>query len=741
MCGIAGFARTDGGTLQGSVDDVLEAMALALRPRGPDDMQLLRRPEVAMSFTRLSLVDPAGGRQPFVSRDGAVILAANGEVYNHRELRRELGEDLFSSHSDCEVLLHLYRRDGIRFLDRVRGMIGVAVIDLERKQLLLARDRLGLKPLFVHRTADDQILFGSEVKALFQHPACPRELDWAGSLAEQGLNAAPIMPYGPPRDWFLGIDQVEPATIQQIDLRTGATEVHRYWTMPTPLDASDVDPEELVEQTRELLAESVGECLVADAEVGLLLSGGIDSAGIAALSGDRLEHTFSALTPSTVLNGDYDLAHETARTLGLTHHEFAFGLDDHPSTDEWLRLVWLMESPLCGPEQFLKSELYRGVRGLRPDMKAVLLGSGADEMSGGYTRMLAGGGGWDDFLANVGDMSRRRALASPDAAMGVWWEGGRRLVSDHAVDALAASALDDPYDEFVRWKIRDWQQYNFWVEDRTASGNAVEARVPYLDHRIVEVFASVPRAYRSTLFWDKQIIRRALADVLPPEVANRPKIAFYEGDGVRYTHQMFARMLLADGGALLDRSFQSPRAAQYLRRDDIRAAVADTAAGRSSVHLELTLRLVNLGLLDGMLDQNPATRLSAAPAPVEIRPEEREAARSTVFADVAARPETVLRLADEVLLLDEVGGSQAFVAVDGEIRFVIDHDDDAAWYGVLSRVDGTRSLQDLCDEAGVRFDDVTELVEQSVLLGLLVDGSPPDREPVGAGTVSTGVAP
>lgn len=489
-----------------------------------------------------------------------------------------------------------------------------------------------------------------------------------------------------------------------------------------------------------MLAESVGEYLVADAEVGLLLSGGIDSAGIAALSSGRLAHTFSALTPSTVLNGDYDLAYETAQTLGLTHHEFAFGLDDHPSTDERLRLVWLVESPLCGPEQFLRSELYRGVRGLRPDMKAVLLGSGADEMSGGYTRMLSGGGGWHDFLANVGDMSRRLALASPDAAMSVWWDGGRRLVSDHAVDEVAAQALDDPYDEFVRWKIRDWQQYNFWVEDPTASGNAVEARVPYLDHRIVEVFASVPHAYRSTLSWDKQIIRRAPADVLLPEVANRPKIAFYEGDGVQYTHQMFARMLLADDGALLDQSFQSPHAAHDLRRDDIRAAVTDTAAGRSSVHPELTLRIVDLGLLDGMLNENPAARLSAAPAPKEIHPEERDAARSTVFADIGARPAAVLRLADEVLLLDEIGGSQASVAVDGQIRFVIDHDD-AAWYGVLTRFDRTRSLQDLCDEARVHFEDVTELVEQSVLLGLLVDASIQDREPVSADSLRAQVAP
>ncbi len=724
MCGIAGFALLNGSSLDPSTRPVLDAMAQALRPRGPDDMQFIELGQAAMSFTRLSLVDPACGRQPFVSRDGMVALTANGEVYNHQDLRREFGEDLFRSRSDCEVLLHLYERDGLNFLDRVRGMFGITVIDLRKQRVVLARDRIGLKPLFVHRSGDT-LIFGSEVKSLFQHPLCPRELNWAGALADQGLNAAPIMPAGAPRDWFLGVEQIEPGTVVTYSLRDGSTRTNRYWSMPDPASHEDVTPSELIDRFRELLSESVQECLIADAEVGIMLSGGVDSAGIAALGRNTIEHSFSALSASTLLNGDADYARSTAKSLGLSHHELAFGVDEHPSPDVWRRLLWLMESPLCGPEQHFKSEIYRFVRAWRPEMKAVLLGSGADEMSGGYSRMLSGGGDWHDFLRNLTDLSRRRALAAHAPPMDIWWQGGRPLVSDEAVRLAFPGSLGDVYDDFVQWKVRDWQQYNFWVEDRTASGNAVEARVPYLDHRIVELLASVPRKYRQELFWDKKIIRSAFTDVLPLDVVQRPKIAFYEGEGVRYTHLTFARMLAANSGELLEQALASPRAAQFLNADHLRSCLTEIIDGSSDTHLELLLRLVNLGLLDEMTQSLPPTRPSDAALPVEVGDERSRAGqREVVFGRQSTDPDQVLRLGDHVLLLDGSDG-QAFLAVNGELKFVLDHETDAAWLATLRGFDGVTGLALVCSQAGSELDSVTELVDQCLLQGLLVRTAEP----------------
>lgn len=719
MCGIAGFARLDGGQLRPGCKEVLESMARALRPRGPDDLQFFWEERAAMSFTRLSLVDPVDGGQPFTSPDGLLTLAANGEIYNSEELRREFPNYDFRSRSDCEVLLPLYERDGLRFLDRVRGMFAIAVVDLRRSCIVLARDRIGLKPMFVWSDGSE-LLFGSEVKALFQHPACPRKLDWLGALTDQGLSAAPVMPSGPPMNWFLDIEQIEPGTIVTYDLDGGTQKVSRYWSFPKPIPAEETTPDALIEEFRELLGESVADCLIADAEIGVMLSGGVDSAGVAALSRSAVEHSYTAITASTIANGDSTHARDTATALGLHHHEVGFAVDAHPDPDGWRRLLWLMESPLCGPEQYFKSEIYRVARFRRPELKAMLLGSGADELSGGYSVMLAQGGGWQDFIDNLTDMSRRRALSGPPAALGAWWNGGRRLVSDEAVQATSSSCMGDPYEDFMRWKIRDWQQYNFWVEDRTASGNAVEARVPFLDHRLVEILCRVPREYRAQLFWDKQIIRSALRRDLPQEVLARPKIPFYHGSGVKFAELAFAQMLRARGCELLDQALAAPGAGRYLRGDQVRACVDDVVAGTTGTPLELLLRLVNLGLLEEMCASVPDPRTTSDPMPLEFAEGVGDRDRhQMIFGKPPVGPETILARGRDVLVL--AGEGESYVAMSGELSFVIDHEDDAVWLDVLRRCDGSVSLGSLCRQVGCDIASVRELIEQSLLLGVLTE--------------------
>jgi asparagine synthase (glutamine-hydrolysing) len=719
MCGIAGFAKLDNSNVSKATRLTLESMARALRPRGPDDMQFVELGPASLSFTRLSLLDPEHGRQPFASRDGLVTLAANGEIYNHPELRRKFDESLFHSHSDCEVLLHLYERDGLDFLESVRGMFGIAIIDLREQRVVLARDRIGLKPMFIHRTSDS-LLFASEIKALFQHPDCPRVLDWSAGLANQGFNAAPIMPSGEPANWFRGVRQIEPGTIVTYDLRNGDTSTKVYWRRPAPLAPGDVSPEELTDQVRLLLSESVQECLVADADVGLLLSGGVDSASIAALAKGTAGHSFTALSAATLLNGDADYARSTAATLGFTHHELAFANDAVPSPEDWRRLLWLMESPLCGPEQYYKSEIYRFARQGWPGMKAMLLGSGADELSGGYSRMLAGGGDWHDFIGNLTQLSRRRALAARAPALEVWWQARRPLVRDDLIRVAFPGALGDVYEEFEAWKIRDWLQYNFWLEDRAASGNSIEARFPYLDHRIVEVLSSVPRKYREELFWDKRIIRSAAADLLPSETTSRPKIAFFDGDGARYTHVTFARMLAANSYELLEQALASPSAAQFLNGDQMRACVADIIDGTSDTHVELLLRLVNMGLLDQAAQTPPTTQPSSAPPVPEVsQPTDRSQRRAILFGESTVTPDSVVRLGDGVLLLDGTDG-QSFISADGQLRFVIDHGTDFTWLSVLRGVDGEKDVRTLCADAGCELESVAEFIDQSILEGLLI---------------------
>ncbi|MBK3569765.1 asparagine synthase (glutamine-hydrolyzing) [Streptomyces sp. MBT62] len=434
MCGLAGLARIDGSQLTPDADALLARMADVISHRGPDDRDILRQGPVGLAFTRLSLVGPDNGNQPLTSADGSLVLIANGEVYNHRELTARLPAGSVRTASDCEVLLPLYQRHGKDFLDSVRGMYAVVLWDRRADQLVLARDRFGVKPLYYHRTAE-RIVFGSEIKTLFADADTPRSLDWATALAHPAMTAAPHLAAPQPVSWFQDIHLVPAGCVVRIDLSNGTTTTHRYWDFPgeTPeLSASD---DELVEEYGRLLAESVAECATADTELGLFLSGGVDSASVAALAARHTEqlHTFTVLSGATYSNGDAEHAAQVARFLGLPNHQVLFDADRIPDPAEWRRLVWLTETPECGPEQFYKHELHRYAKLARPDLRGMLLGSASDEFNGGYSPDLAGGGTWQDFQAHLGDMALRGALLDrPDLAP--WWErAGRPLLRAGAV--------------------------------------------------------------------------------------------------------------------------------------------------------------------------------------------------------------------------------------------------------------------------------------------------------------------
>ena len=737
MCGLAGLARLDGSPLGAESDAVLRQMARSVLHRGPEETTITRYGPVGLAFTRLSLVDPEGGAQPLATDDGAVVLIANGEIYNHRELAATLPAGTrLRTRSDCEVLLHLYRRHGLHFLDDVRGMFALVLWDRAHGRLVLARDRFGIKPLYFTRNRE-RIAFGSEIKTLFADPACPRRLDWTGALADQALTAAPEFTDDPPVTWFEGVDQVPPATVLQVDLRDGATREHRYWSLPIG-DATELpDDAAVIDEYGRLLAESVTDCLMADVEIGLFLSGGVDSAAVAALAARSANlHTFTAVTGSTVLNGDAEKSHRVAAALGLTNHQVLFEADRVPGVEEWQRLLWLTETPLCGPEQFYKFELHRYVKAQRPDLKAMLLGAAADEFNGGYTVLLAEGGGWDDFLSNMGYLQRQQALRRRPG-LAPWWElGDLPLVADEAV--AAAGDRRDPYASFVRLKQRDIVQYNCWHEDRTAAGNGIEARVPFLDHRLVELVAGIPPARRERLLWDKRILRAAMSGVLPAEIAERPKVAFYEGEAVRYTHRTFIRMLDQDGGALLEQAFSAPGASRLVHRENarrlLRRLVDDPAAG----HVEVLLRLVNLGLLEQQAARPPAppvdSRFADVPRalPVHDWAAERERIELLAVPRLKVGPDSVLSRRPGLLLVrTEDQPSTVYLAVDGGFRWVVDAEAAGDWLRFLRAVDGRRTVEKVLADLGQDMGSIRSTMQDAVELGVLVDAGRSGTGPAG----------
>jgi asparagine synthase (glutamine-hydrolysing) len=705
MCGIGGVAQVDGGPLGPEADAVLDRLADSLSHRGPDDRKLLRDGPVGFAFTRLSLVDPAGGAQPLVSEDGDLVLIANGEVYNHKELAARLGVRPRTG-SDCEILLYLYAKEGLDFLDQVHGMFALVLWDRLNGRLVFARDRFGIKPLYFHRDPH-RVVFGSEIKSLFADPATPRRLDWAAALANPILSAAPYFGDDRQATWFEGVETVPAATILRIDLAGGGTETHRYWDFPGgPVDLPARD-EDLVERYRDLLAASVADCATADTEIGLFLSGGVDSGAVAALAARHTAtlHTFTALNAGTYANGDAAHARRVADLVGIPNHQVVFDAERVPSPAEWKRLLWLSETPMCNPEVFYKHELHRYAKAVRPELRGMLLGAAADEFGGGYTGLYAMGGGFAEFDGNLRGMARTGALRRrPDLTR--WTNAG--LVNDTAVRDLTGIDLADAYPLYLQWEYEKVQQYNLWHEDRTAAGSGIEARVPFLDHRLVELLAAIPPERREALLWDKRLIRAAARGLLPDDIVDRPKVPFFHGGGDRIVYRTFATMLQRDGAALVEEALAGP-GGDLLDRAGVHRSLAEAAEDPTTERVEMLLRLVNLGLLAGMLADLPAPLVGtpAGPAPRAVP------LTDTVAAGLGLRPpvaaDAVVRLRPGVLLLN--GGSTWYLAVDGSLEF----EPEDEWLRVLQGVDGVRTAGEVV--AGTA--EGTSIIEQLVDMRLV----------------------
>jgi asparagine synthase (glutamine-hydrolysing) len=522
MCGFAGYTGND--TPQVDAVAVLRRMARYLSPRGPDDEAAIRRPTFRVVFRRLSVNDLENGRQPFITSDGRFVIVVNGEIYNHVELRRQFLSDVtFVTRSDCEVVLHLFLQMGSRCLRELNGMYALAIWDEQERRLLLARDRLGIKPLY-YAQVGEELLFASELKALLVHPDAPRTLDWRAFRHVRNS----VFPFERPagRPVRSGIEDVfflEPASF--LEWRDGRIRIQRkYWTPPTPADRLEgiTSPRACVERYADLIEDSVRLQLRSDVPVGLFLSGGLDSsliAGIAHRYGQTPE-AFTLVEPSIEQTGDPQAALEVSQRFGLPLHKVRVDWSALASTLEisletFEYFIWIMDLPMFNVEFLFKHELHRRVKAIRPEMKVILLGQGADEFAGGYSPLV--GGTWRTF-AEAEARAFHAARLDMAPADGVF------------LDEPSAEESPSPSSEYEPWQLLrfgDLAAYNLWHEDRTAAANGAEARVPFLDHRLVEFLCSIPIGWREELFFDKAIERRASLRFLPSELACRPKVPLY----------------------------------------------------------------------------------------------------------------------------------------------------------------------------------------------------------------------
>jgi asparagine synthase (glutamine-hydrolysing) len=463
MCGFAGFVTSGSGPGEARERRrVLRAMGAQIRRRGPDDEQLLDDGRLGLVFRRLSIVDCDGGRQPIANEDETVFIAVNGEIYNHRALRQELtGDHRFRTESDCEVVLHLYEELGERALERLVGMFAIAIWDTTRGRLFLARDRLGIKPLY-YAPRGEVFLFASELKALLAHPACPREFAW------EDLHRLP----GRPPTYVRGVESLPGGHF--LVLEAGQVRVAQYWSLEPSLCAADegLPADDYVSRYADLLEDSVRLRLMSDVPVGLFLSGGLDSsvlAGIAAAAGAPLP-CFTIVERGSWACGDAQAAADLAAHVGAPFHPVLFdhrtiGADLGLCLETFEYFVWLMEVPTFTLEFLFKHELHRFARAAVPGLKVMLNGQGADEFSGGYSNSAwEPHAGWDDYVRRT-VVPERRTLRL-----------GRLRVPDLLAPLLAPDALGAvdaaPFRDDMRYRLHTLQAFNLWHEDGPVRGRA-----------------------------------------------------------------------------------------------------------------------------------------------------------------------------------------------------------------------------------------------------------------------------
>lgn len=520
MCGFAGSITFNNQHRDaGERRHILAAMGQQLARRGPDDEQFYDDGILSFVFRRLSIVDLDTGQQPIWNEDQTIFVAVNGEIYNHLELRSQLREPHnFRTQSDAEIVLHLYEERGIDAIHQLNGMFAIVLWDSHQQKLILARDRLGIKPLY-YCFKDDVLLFGSELKSLLMHPDCPRDVDLQ-QLEQTNVQQQAVVPsyikhvYHLPAGHYLQFARGEP--------------VHpvAYWSIHEHFgaDNSDITADDFTRQYHTLLQDSVHKRLMSDVPVGIFLSGGIDSSLICALAAkQRVKlHCFTVVDRSTCQAGDAQQAQLVANKLGFPFHPVHYDADallDQIgfNLNYFEYLISVMDSPRFDPEWFYKHELYRYARTRIPELKVILLGQGADEFAGGYSaRLDRPHNSWQHYL-NDEVKPELIQLQNED----------RRTILPADYNKLS------PYQQKMLRLSWQLQHFNLWHEDRVSSSQSIEARVPFLDHRLVELLASVPPRLHAELFWDKHIVRSALEHTLPEYPRNKKKVGFMFTDDLR----------------------------------------------------------------------------------------------------------------------------------------------------------------------------------------------------------------
>ncbi len=556
MCGICGIIHHD---LSRPVDrEVLAAMNRTLVRRGPDDEGFFLDQGAGLAMRRLSIIDVSGGQQPMISEDGSIVAVCNGELYNFQSIREELEAKghVFTTRSDAEILPHLYEEEGADFVARLNGMFGLALWDKRTRTLLIARDRMGQKPLYWTQQ-EGRFLFGSELKAILAHPSVDRSVDRANLAKYLAYEYVPA-----PHTICEGIFKLEPG--QLLVLRDGVISTRFYWDVPTGYEAHGITVDEAAEELTRLMALSVQRRLLSDVPLGLFLSGGLDSSSICAMMA-------RFMPPQDIKSFSIAFSEKS-----FDESSFARQVAEHFGTDHRERTVTPAELQGLLPEvmAFLDEPLgdasiiptFALARFTREHVTVALGGDGGDELFAGYPTFQA-----EKYAATYRRLPAflRRGCIEPIArrlpvsdenisfdfkvkqflkganieamARHFFWMGSFAPAEQATLLAFDphADIFDDlgnierraltasPGNRLLYAYMKLYLAEDILTKvDRASMGCSLEARAPFLDHEVVEFVARLPYAFKLHGTTMKYLLKKAMDPLLPKGIAHRSKKGF-----------------------------------------------------------------------------------------------------------------------------------------------------------------------------------------------------------------------
>jgi asparagine synthase (glutamine-hydrolysing) len=623
MCGFCGVALPASSSRP--LDrNLIERMNRTIAHRGPDGDGVYLQPGIGLGHRRLSIVDPKLGAQPMSVRNGDVQMVYNGEVYNHPTLMPELQAAgvQYRTHCDTETILHLYEREGKDMPKRLRGMFAFAIWDAGSRELLLARDRFGVKPLYYVHTADGALYFASEIKALLASGAFSPSLNlraFPDYLANHGTCGVETL--------FEGVKRLPPG--HTLVWRDGAIRIDRFWSLSFKPAAIDQRPDrELIDEYRERFRESVRLRLMADVPLGMFLSGGIDSASITAMMSTLVSEpikTFSVAFAEREAN-ELEYARLVASQYRTDHHEIVVTPDQFFGALP--ALVWHEDEPIAHPSSIALNFVSRLAA---ERVKVVLTGEGSDETLGGYGRYrytvwnMALGRVSEALTGSMGQRFgrtvvdrlpegsrwqsrlRRSALIRPATLDDLYFDNFavfdrvaiRNLLSPEHRESLGSI---DPYAEAHRLlretdagsllnqllhvDLFTYLHELLMKQDQMSMAASIESRVPFLDHPLVEFTATLPERLKLRGRTTKYVLREAMRDFLPDEILTRRKMGFPVpiGSWFRDAHRSIVDEFVLGERATVRGLFDAP----YVR------AIVDEHAGGLQDHSERLWALANV---------------------------------------------------------------------------------------------------------------------------------------------------